>query len=344
MKKIAIVTIVGINFGNKLQNYALQKVLEDFGCTVQTLRRNQSKKGFIYRLKTAVQITLQTKGAKFRQFDKNIHFSDFVVERDNYPFDLNQQYDFFVAGSDQIWNPYFDFAAGKCDFLVFARNEQKISYAASFGVSEIPTEKKAEIQEALKTFNALSVREQQGAYIIKNLTGREASVVLDPTLLLSQEEWKSVEKKSKLTPKTKYVLVYALGEKSNRFETKIKDFIEETKYQIFDLRLKQKNGKEPPVGPAEFIYLIRNAEAVLTDSFHATVFSIIFHKRFITFDRSGLNMSSRIASLAKLLELNKYLNQYGDFECLVNIDYDHVDKILEVERKKSVSFLYEAIQ
>ena len=231
--------------------------------------------------------------------------------------------------------------AGKCDFLTFARNNQKISYAASFGVNEIPYERKFEFAEYLKNFKAISVREKQGARIVEELVKRNAAVVLDPTLLLNENEWKQVEKKPVCSPKKEYVFVYSLGDKTDRFKDKIKQLKE--KYEIFDVRSVQKNGKELPIGPSEFLYLIRNAEEVLTDSFHATVFSIIFHKKFVTFNRPGLNMNSRIESLAELTGAKNRLTECGDLNCETEINYVNVDRILEEERRKSFDFLKDAL-
>jgi len=155
-----------------------------------------------------VQNVLQTKAAKFRKFDKKIEFSNVVLKRDEYPIGLEDRFNYFIVGSDQVWNPHYDFVAGKCDFLTFARNYQKISYAASFGVNEIPYERKFEFAEYLKNFKAISVREKQGARIVEELVKRNAAVVLDPTLLLNENEWKQVEKKPVCCPKKEYVFVY----------------------------------------------------------------------------------------------------------------------------------------
>lgn len=341
MKKIAIVTIVTINYGNRLQNYALQCVLEKLGYSVATLRREGKTEGLKQKIKVTAQSLLQTKGAKFRSFNSNIHFANETVTRDDYPEKLKDSYSYFIAGSDQVWNPYYDFVAGKCDFLTFARDNQKISYAASFGVGEIPSERKTEYAEYLKTFKAISVREKQGSKIVEELANRKAMVVLDPTLLLNEIEWGKVEKKPAFCPKKKYVFVYALGEKSDRFKEKIKQLKEE--YEIFDVRSLQKNGRELPVGPSEFLYLIRNAEEILTDSFHATVFSIIFHKKFITFNRPGLNMNSRIESLAEVVGVKNQLTEYGDLDCETEIDYVKVDENLKKERRNSIEFLKNAL-
>ena len=271
----------------------------------------------------------------------SIEYSDLIISRDKFPRDLSEKYDYFIVGSDQVWNPYYDFVAGKCDFLDFAMKYQKISYAASFGVNEIPNERKAEYAKYLKEFKAISVREKQGAKIVKELTNRVAMVVLDPTLLLDADDWQKVEHKSNFRPKNKYAFVYALGEKNERFKRKIEQLSKE--YNVFDIRAIQKNGKEIPVGPSEFLYLLRNSEIVLTDSFHATAFSIIFHKKFITFNRTGLNMNSRIESLSDLVDERKHMNEHGDWNCENMIDYQKTDAILEEERKKSMEFLRAAL-
>lgn len=342
MKNIAIVTIVSINYGNRLQNYALQCVLENLGYSVATLSRGNRTKGLKKNVKTVVQSLLQTKGSKFRQFDSNIEYSNVTIGVNDYPEDLSEQFDCFIVGSDQVWNPYYDFAGGKCDFLAFAKDCQKVSYAASFGVNEIPDEKKEVYAHNLNQFKALSVREKRGAEIIKELTGKDAKVVLDPTMLLSNEQWSKVEKKSKFSPKKKYALVYSLGEKSTDFENAINLYGKEM--EIFDIRTIQKNGREIPVGPSEFLYLIHHAELILTDSFHASVFSIIFHKRFITFKRPGIDMSSRIVSLANMIGAEDRLDRNNNLDCSDEVDYTTVDQLIESERKQSIDFLKKALE
>lgn len=345
MKRIAIVTIESNNFGNRLQNLALQEVLELLGCSVNTIIRynEMHDPGCVSkRIRRFIQTLAQTKIAKFRAFNKKIKWSKFSATADRISQDVVNYYDLFIAGSDQVWNPYYDFAGGKCDFLAFAKAEQKVSYAASFGVNEIPLDRRKEYAEYLQNFRAISVREYRGVEIVNELTGRTVDVVLDPTLLLDSEIWKRYERKSRCCPKAKYIFVYALGEKNERFLNKM-EYLKE-KYIVFDVRRIQKDGRELPVGPAEFLYLIRNAEMVLTDSFHATAFSLLFHKKFITYNRSGLNMGSRIQSLSKAAGINKYLNEFGDLVCEREVNYKEVDKRLEQERIRSIEFLRKAIE
>ena len=341
MKRLAIVTIESSNYGNRLQNYAFQEVLCSLGYSVETLHRIHQPNGIKHVVKRFLQDVLQTKAAKFRKFNQNIVFSEITIRRDNCLADLWEKYDYFIAGSDQVWNPHYNFV-GTSDLLAFAKPEQRISYAASFGVNEIPDEKREVYAENLHKFKALSVREKRGAEIIKELTGRGAQVVLDPTMLLTSEQWSKVEKNTKFSLKKKYALVYSLGEKSVDFENAINLYGKEM--EIFDIRTMQKNGREIPVGPAEFLYLIHHAELILTDSFHASVFSILFHKRFITFKRPGIDMSSRIVSLANTIGAEDKLDSDNNLDCSKRMDYKAVDQLLETERKKSIDFLKKALE
>ena len=344
MKKIAIVTIESNNFGNRLQNLALQEILELLGCSVNTIIRynEMHDPGCVSkRIRRFIQTLAQTKIAKFRAFNKRIKWSKFCATADMISQNVVNNYDFFITGSDQVWNPHYNFV-GTSDLLAFAKPEQRISYAASFGVDEIPDEKKKVYTENLSQFKALSVREKKGAEIVKELTGREAQIVLDPTMLLTSEQWSKVERKSKFTPKNRYVLVYSLGEKSTDFKNSIKHYANEM--EIFDIRTIQKNGREIPVGPAEFLYLIHNAELILTDSFHASVFSILYQKRFITYKRPGIDMSSRIVSLANYIGAKDKLDGDNNLDCSNGLDYVLVDQLIEREREKSIDFLKKALE
>lgn len=333
MKKVAIVTIESFNYGNRLQNYALQEVIRSLGYDVKTLHRVKHT----YNFKALVQDLLQTKGAKFRSFDKNIDFSDIAIKANDYPLGLAKKFDYFIAGSDQVWNPYYDFV-GACDLLCFAKANQRISYAASFGVDFIPDDKKEIYINNLKEFKALSVRETSGANIIKELIGKDVEVVLDPTMLISRDQWIKMEKEYKITKP--YVLVYALNNKSDDFDNAIKYY--QNEYDIFDIRT-IKNNKEIAIGPSEFLYLIHHAQMILTDSFHAAVFSLIYHKKFMVFKRSDMDMSSRIVSLANIIGANDKLVN-NNLDCSDGLDYEFVDKLFAREKEKSLNYLKKALE
>lgn len=345
MKKVAIVTIESENFGNRLQNYALQVILESLGCNVETIDRNnyaKISKKLSEKFKAIVKILVHAKGVKYSEFNQLIHSSKHYARKDEAEKNLESYYDYFVAGSDQLWNPYFPFV-GKCDLLTFARSEQKISYAASFGIEELPDSKIELYKNALQDFKNISVRETSAVKLIEELTGRKAQVVLDPTLLLDGDKWKSVQKKPSICPKGKYCFVYAIGEKNKEFQKQLQEIEQQGEWEIFDIRVKNFLGFERCLGPAEFLYLIAHAEMILTDSFHATVFSILFHKSVKSFKRKGLDMSSRISTLADILGLQDKLLQ-GVLAIDEKVDYSEVDLRLDRERNESINFLREALE
>lgn len=227
--KVGIMTITNDkpNYGNRLQNYAVQRVLESIGCEVETINNINKRvitkpyKAFVKNIISSIHYNISgfekdklntfLREKRFNDFNKKyIKKSKYFVTETNIPKDLADSYDYFVCGSDQIWNPCF-LRSSKLDFLTFAKKGQRISYSASFGISEIPEERKAEYKEWINGLDYISVREEAGADIVKNLTGRDATVLVDPTLMLTNEEWRSIAKKPKLNLEQKYLLTYFLG-------------------------------------------------------------------------------------------------------------------------------------
>lgn len=342
MKKVAIVTIESKNFGNRLQNYALQTLLESFDFKVETLRRGTKptvKEKLKIQLKLCGQKIFKTKESKFNSFDKKINKSNIYVNANNVSKTLYRNYDFFISGSDQVWNPHYTFT-GTTDLLMFAKPEQSISYAGSFGVESIPDEQKEMYRKGLNGFKSISVRESAGAKIVEELTGIKAEIVLDPTLMISAEQWRKVEKAPDNCPKGKYVLVCALGKKNDTFNRAVEVYGKN--YKIYDIFAKNKYGKDIAIGPAEFLYLIDHAEMILTDSFHTTAFSILFRKKVRTFNRPGINMNSRIVTLSEVTGLSNCMKD-GSFFVDDEYRYENVDEILDKARAKSLNFLKEAL-
>lgn len=338
MIKIGIITIQSMNFGNRLQNYALQEILKQLGLEVETIRRNVENKSMKNHIKTLFQKLFKTKAIKFKKFDKKINKSCMIVTKDTYPSDLKDQYDYFIAGSDQIWNPYYSFI-GKCDFLDFAEPQQRISYAASFGVNKLPKEKIMLYCNYLEKFSAISMREISGAEIVKELLGFKPAVVLDPTLLISPAKWREMSIKPENMIAEKYILVYALDKNNKNLYKDISDMTLKLDCRIIDIKKKNRFGLEWAIGPSEFIYLIDHAEMILTDSFHATVFSILFEKKVHTHSRSDLDMIDRVRSLIEILKLNEYMGE----ENILKIDniscYKNIEQIIKIEIEKSIAFL-----
>ncbi len=203
--------------------------------------------------------------------------------RTNYPVT-----DAYICGSDQIWNPYYK--KGYNDpgyFLNFVpKGKKRIAYAPSFGCDDIPLEAQKNLKYYLDQFDAVSVREQEGADIIEKYADMKVPVVADPTFLLTREEWKSIAKIPANTP-DKYILCYRFMK--NEEMTECMNYLSKTLHlPIITLPLSRVALSDPykkqfEAGPEEFIGLIQNATLICTDSFHATAFSLIMNKPFYTF-------------------------------------------------------------
>lgn len=348
-KKVGIMTINSLNFGNRLQNYALQTIVDRCGCEAYTIRREYSNqpKSIRKQLSYFFRRIIGTRAGLFIRFNNSfINFGEKYATSDGIQKGIEDEYDVYVAGSDQIWNPFFKGLTGTSDLLMFDTKGKKVAYAASFGVDNLPDEKKEVYAKALLDFNSISVREEAGLHIIKELIGIEAELVLDPTLLLDTNEWQEIMKRPRIVPQKDYVVVYFLGDNSK--QDKLRETIQiiesEQELVCYDILKKNKRGCKPAVGPSEFLWLIKNAKMVLTDSFHATVFSIIFHIPVQTYKRSGIDMNSRIVNLAEMLGLNKCFNENGTLVLNDNSLYEIIDEKLFWAKRKSIDFLQESLK
>lgn len=359
--KVGIVTIVDYaNFGNRLQNYAVYYYLKDkFGCKAETLVSYNEKPFFngqyVNWLKEHVVMNLChfsqkaenhyganfTRAFNFQQWSKLIptkkYFNCNIL-----PQKLNDRYDFFVVGSDQVWN--YHFASKNFDnyFLKFAEQKKKISLSGSFGVNDIPYEWRSIYIDGLSSFSHISVREEAGQAIIKDLIGKDVPVLLDPVMMLSKEEWLKVAKKPRVDTSKPYILKYYLG---NKMGDEIDAWAKSNGYEVYEL-LDDKIPELYSAGPGEFISLIRNASLVCSDSFHCIAFSILFSKPFIVFSRQGKgnNMVSRLNTLVNTFGFsdrwNYNLNEKEYFTC----DFSSVPSVLEMERDRTYSFLKNALE
>lgn len=345
--KIAIVTIISYNYGNRLQNYALQETLRKLNVQVETIPVEIK-----YNLKGKIKLWIKTivapvmkrySGVCWDLFDQNIRWSRYTAA-DN---DVGTQYDYFVAGSDQIWNPNFEFNSDR-EFLTFASKEKRIAYSASIGLDELPYNEIDRYKRHISAFKAVSVREKSAADIVESLGCIRPEVVLDPTMLLSVEQWKVVINQSKLRIQKRYAVAYFLGIRTAEFDSYITKKAAEMGIALIDIMNLPCDIKNK-IGPAEFVSLLYNSEAVFTDSFHGTVFSILFHKPFIVFERpyeEGYGrMSSRLDTLLETFKLNeRRVNSTDQLEMLeLKCDFLNTDEILKEERKKSIGFLEGAL-
>lgn len=262
-----------------------------------------------------------------------------------------------LVGSDQLWLPV-NIVADYYTLNFVPENVNKISFATSFGVSQIPEKYKEQYKKFLNRIENLSVREDAGVKLVKSLTDRDAKLVCDPTLLFNKEEWMAIQKEERLI-KEKYIFCYFLGKtiEYRKFAERLK---EKTGYKIVSLnhldeyvKYSDQFADEAPfdIGPSEFLNLIRNAEFVCTDSFHGTVFSLINQKKFFVFRRyqnkSKVSTNSRLDSLLKIVNLSdRMLNGDEAVEGLMEkeIDYEVVSHKLEEFREESKEFLRGALE
>ncbi len=350
--KIGIITIPDFNnYGNRLQNYALQKVIKSFGYdgySYVPYMPNIFKKMIRLLQPSEKDSSLDKKILNIKKLYNYIRFDKmFVHSREVgshlYPSSLNCECDYFVAGSDQIWNPnwYTEYS-----FLKFSDDKKKIAYAASFGCDKIPENKREEYFLLLNKFKTISVRENTGRDIIEDLIGIDVPVVLDPTLLLATEEWEEIEKKPRnISFDRPYILTYFLGERDKEQKEYIENVSCEYNMRIFNL-LDYTMPEIYIAGPSEFLYLLHHAAMVCTDSFHASVFSIIFHTPFIVFERNGNGkiMGNRIDTLLSILSLENHKYQNKSITNIFDIDYDKAEKIVEEKTNLSLSYLRKAFE
>lgn len=335
--KIAILTFTACdNYGQRLQNYALQELLKENGNDVRTILQSEYSITLKRLVKQFIKLVIG-KEKKFNKIKRNIKFYFFDKKYIRYSnmhntfYELKNatEYDRFISGSDQVWAPvegrlkmYMQYGIPK---------EKKYSYAASIASYEIPNELKKKYKEYLESFSLISVRENQSKVLLDNILDKnEVRVDLDPTLLLNKSEWQKIEKKPKWFEKNKYILVYNLGSVTPQ---KIEDYAYNHNYKIISIM--DENSKAYLSDPGEFIYLIHNAEIIYTDSYHGTVFSIIFEKKFVHSVRNirKNNMNSRFDTLFGILGID--VNNISNIDNIC-INYNDINIKLETERKKSL--------
>ena len=229
--KIGILTFTeGYNYGNKLQNYALLTYLKNnFSCEVKTVNNCIAQGSKLSKAILLLKWSVPSKKhymywkrlVRFKEFNKE--YLNFTKEKLTNSSRKFTEVDCLVCGSDQIWNPNY---YGSINLLTgkLPSPKRSISYAASFGVSEIPQEKKKDFAEALKNLDAISVREKQGVAICNELGFAESRVNIDPTFLLSKSEWLKVVKKPNKKVPAKYVVTYFLGKIEEKNEKLINNY------------------------------------------------------------------------------------------------------------------------
>lgn len=360
MKKVNIVTIYdpNPNYGNRLQNYAVQCVLEKRGFCVETISFEKK----FFSGKNLIKILLH-KLTAYKIFPNGDYWK--ATEKRVCAFDrFNKKFirtkriksikqignaDYYVVGSDQVWNPewYSDCPMKKEMYLLsFAESKKRVCMSPSFGVESLPQAWCQYFKEQLTQFPKLSVREAAGAHIIKQLTGRSAEVLVDPTMLLSKSDWEKISRKpQKVNCDCGYILTYFIGKKTEEQEQYIKNIAKSNKLEVYNL-LDPLNSALYQVDPSEFIYMIEHARIVFTDSFHACVFSILFEKPFQVFKRNGKegNMFSRIENILEKFSLQRKNYENRNMNDLFECDYSKAKDVLLYEREKANRFLNESFE
>ena len=349
--KIGIVSIFdNNNLGNRLQNFALNAVLTKFAEGALTIKNKpyHSGKSRLARVLPFAEsvilnhvLGMHRRGNMVRFTQKFIPFTGNCYWYDKGTAGLKQsdRCDLYCAGSDQVWNPTIG-RSGMFNYLGFADYDRTFSYAASFGIDHIPEEYVEDVRRGLEHIKFISVREDAGKRIVEELTGRtDVYVHVDPTMLLTAEEWDKVSKKPKQKLPERYILTYFLGTVSEERKAALKNKAAELGCELVELM--DKNGPYYNNGPSEFLYLIKHAAMVCTDSFHGSVFSFLYERPFVIFDRegSGENMSSRLETLCSKFGLEYCMARGNEMpELPMTPDYSEGFKVLEAERKRSEDY------
>ena len=369
MKTIGIITYHHYyNFGTMLQALALQEKVEQLGYRAELIDFKQDnslsryemiklrikrmpvyiKERKKYRVLADSREKIKEKNELFEQFYKTyLHVGKKKYTTTQQLMENPPVYDGYVVGSDQTWNPFVA-NSPEAFFLPFVENKSKKgSYGPSLAVKSLSDEKEKEYRKKLSSFSFLSCREQDGAQLLSRITQKEVKCVLDPTLLLSAEEWEKYCEYE--IPKEPYILVYFLGEKSEhrRAVEKIQKL---TNWKIISLpaayiEMENKDYEKVWGGPKEFLSLIRGAALICTDSFHGTMFSINFQRNFFSFCKSSdseeSSENSRLYSALNIFGLsNRIIHNMDNLTAEdISIDYKNVIPILEEQRIYSIEYL-----
>lgn len=359
IKKAGILTFHCVeNYGAVLQCLALQEALKPYFDSVEVIDYcpeyllRDYKAINTYSIKSRIMslyslLPFLKKKAGFRCFVKkhlNLSCGRFSAVSDITDVDSNVLF----VGSDQIWNSKITDGYDSAFFgkLPGYKNKKVVSYAASLGQYQLSENEKSEFFELLENVDSISVREDEGVELIASNTGKVASLVVDPTLLVDEAFWNKLKCKKK--PKEEYVLIYNLTGAPELFE--IADMISKEKgIKIIEINGRRKGLSKKAhktiysASPQDFIDLISNASYVVTDSFHGTAFSIIFKKNFTVIPHK--TRGGRMKTLLAALDLENRLFNTADEKILSDtVDYIAVDKKLSELREKSRAFIINSIK
>lgn len=360
MKKIGIITLIGFdNYGNRLQNYAVEKLVESFEYQPETLNIIIDRKKPTYMdliigafkhpvkaLKSSFKLFKHKKIKSNKYYKSKVNrFKEFAIKHHSIKtIKYNQiqvaDYAYFFVGSDQVWNPSFGLDS-KIGYLTFAEKKQKVSLSASFGVGDSSLITDINVGDYLKDFKKISVREEAASMMVKKLSGRDSTLLVDPTMALDNNTWIELATPHIKKPNQKYILTYFLGDLSKEIKKIINEISKENNMVIVGLG-DIHQPKYYDVDPAEFVDYFKDASLIFTDSFHGGVFSILFENPFVIFNRG--NMNSRIKTLLSNFNLEeRHWNYIKTTKNFFNIDYSKIREIKKYQKEKVFNFIEEAL-
>lgn len=385
MKPIGLVTCYfHHNYGSMLQAYATELIMQQLGLPFQTIAckapiNYMQENKILYIIKKLLIADWKMRLGKMKierakkenpMFAKNweirnkafsqfaetfFHVSPYCKNREELT-KMAENYSAFLVGSDQLWRTD-SVEHGYYTLEWVPDHIRKIAYSTSIGVKEVPWFQVEKNKRFMNRFDHIALREQSACDLVYKLTGRKVPVVLDPTLLFTGDQWLGIQQQEPLT-NGKYIFCYLLGDNPSQREF-IKRVKEKTGYKIVALQQldeyipsdEEFADEAPYVGPREFLNYIRNAEYVFTDSFHCSVFSILYKKNFFTFSRfaEGAKQSTntRIDNLLHITGLeDRRMTKDKTIEEVVNFKriFDGVDEKLNALRKSSMDYLYNAFK
>lgn len=348
------------NYGASLQAYALQTYLRRLGNDVKTIDYKPDYLSQHFKLgkvanpkydkpfircaylaaKLPERLKILPKKKAFDEFTSEHlsltkRFESFEELKANPP-----KADLYIAGSDQIWNPLFQNGKDPAFYLDFVKSGKRASYAASFAVSEFPPELREKTAQMLKKFDKISIREKSGLEILRSMGIENARVVLDPVFLLDKSQWQKLCRKPEGAEKG-YVLVYDF-DGSDLIKQAAVRLAKENGLKIYSLYdLPYANKSFQNVGPCEFLSLVENADAVISNSFHATAFSIIFSVPFFVVKRNE-KINSRMTDLLESLGLSERIIE--EVPGSIEFDRNETEKRLESLISDSVEYVKELLK
>ena len=365
-KKVGIMTMHKVlNYGSALQAYALQKkVLElGFDCEIidyifpnvehllyQNPNGMNAKDSFYSYLHPLLAyckreiIGVNKSIAKKKSLFDEFYRENLILSPKSYPTRLSLEqdppkYDIYLTGSDQVWNSKYIGYDTSFMFSFVKANNPRISYAASLSSDYIPEYYQFFYQRELMKYSEVSVREEKGISLVRNLVNKHAELVCDPTMLLNKMEWSKLIKKSSLILDFEYILVYILDYAYNPYP-KINHIVETIANSLgLPIIVLGENHlignfhekKIPPIGPYEFLYLFEHATFVITNSFHGTAFSLNFNIPFCSVVKDKTSSDSRMYSLLQKVKAEHCALIYDQ-------EFEFSDMILNGKLIKNIGF------